>query len=83
MKRGMKSSLLYLLPVGLPVVALKGVVRLGQHITSPTYVGGLWRTIEASTTRETCNSPGFRVDRSGCFDEHPEDSWNSSFSPSA
>ena len=42
----MKSGLLYLLLVGLPVLALVGVVRIGERILPPTYVGGTWRVVE-------------------------------------
>lgn len=59
MKRGMKTSLLYLLLVGLPVIALIGVVRIGQQITPPPYVGGLWRAAEATLAQDACNPPGF------------------------
>jgi hypothetical protein len=39
----MKSVLLYLLLVGIPVAGVALVLRLGRSIVPPPYVGGTWR----------------------------------------
>lgn len=38
----MRSSLIYLLLVGVPLAALIGVMHLGERIVPPAYVGGVW-----------------------------------------
>jgi hypothetical protein len=39
----MRSVFLYLFLVGLPVLAISGVLRVGQRLRSPIFVGGTWR----------------------------------------
>jgi hypothetical protein len=39
----MKSFLIYLILVGIPVVGVIGVLRAGRHITPAPYVGGTWK----------------------------------------
>lgn len=39
----MKSVLLYLALVGLPMLGVLGVLRLGRHLEAPPDVGGVWR----------------------------------------
>ena len=38
----MKGVLIYLILVGIPVAGVIGVLRVGQRITPPPYVGGTW-----------------------------------------
>jgi hypothetical protein len=38
----MKSTLLYLALVGIPILILIAIVRAGERITPPPYVGGEW-----------------------------------------
>lgn len=38
----MRSVLLYILLVGLPILAISGVLRAGQRLRSPIFVGGTW-----------------------------------------
>ena len=38
----MKSVIIYLILVGIPVAGVIGVLRIGRHITPPPYVGGTW-----------------------------------------
>lgn len=62
----MKSALLYLVLVGVPVLGVLGVLRLGERIAPPAAVGGEWR-IEGGG--RTCVVPGgrFRIEQSGEF----------------
>src|SRR5262245_447819 len=39
----MRSVLLYLSLVGLPIVGMVGAIHLGQGLTAPASVGGVWR----------------------------------------
>jgi hypothetical protein len=43
----MKSALLYLVLVGIPIVGVFGIVRLGRDLKPPISVGGVWN-IEGS-----------------------------------
>jgi len=38
----MRSVFLYLFLVGVPVLAISGVLRVGQRLQSPIFVGGTW-----------------------------------------
>lgn len=63
----MKSALLYVALVGLPVLGVLGVVRLGGLITPPAAVGGTWRMERRGAA---CVVPGdgvFRIVQSGEF----------------
>ena len=62
----MKSALLYIVLVGLPVLGVLGVLRLGERIVPPTAIGGEWR-VEGGG--RTCVVPGgrFRIEQSGEF----------------
>ena len=61
-----KSALLYIVLVGLPVLGVLGVLRLGERITPPAAIGGEWR-VEGGG--RTCVVPGgrFRIEQSGEF----------------
>lgn len=56
MENIMRSGLLYLVLIGIPVVALIGVIRIGERIAPPPYVGGVWRITEeaGSLPEEAC-----------------------------
>ena len=51
----MRSSLIYLALVGLPLVALIGIMKVGERIVPPKFVGGVWH-IEADFA-STCRPP--------------------------
>jgi len=38
----MRSIFLYVLLVGIPVIAVSGVLRVGQRLRPPIFVGGTW-----------------------------------------
>ena len=38
----MKSVVIYLILVGIPIAGVVGVLQAGRHITPPPYVGGTW-----------------------------------------
>jgi hypothetical protein len=50
----MKSVVIYLILVGIPIAGVIGVLRAGQHITPPPYVGGTWAVTFVPDT--TCHS---------------------------
>ena len=45
----MKSILLYIVLVGLPVAAVLAVLRMGDTVEAPPAVGGEWRVEGAAT----------------------------------
>lgn len=51
----MKSVLIYLALVVIPVAGVIGVLRVGRNITPPPYVGGTWAVTIRSDS--TCHSP--------------------------
>ncbi|HEX9950914.1 MAG TPA: hypothetical protein VGB53_04040 [Rubricoccaceae bacterium] len=61
----MKSILLYIVLVGLPVAAVLAVLRLGDAVEAPPAVGGEWRVEGAAT----CAVPDrtFRIEQSGRY----------------
>lgn len=46
----MRSVLLYVLLVGLPALAVSGVLRVGQRLQSPIFVGGSWKVERDSSS---------------------------------
>ena len=56
----MKSVVIYLILVGIPIAGVIGILRVGQRLTPPPYVGGTW----AVTIRPD----------SGCHPTAPNDS---------
>jgi hypothetical protein len=46
----MKSIFLYVLLVGVPVLAVLGVLRVGQQLRSPIFVGGTWNVERSPKT---------------------------------
>ncbi len=61
----MKSALLYLVLVGLPVLGVVGILRLGESIEPPPSVGGVWRVAGGAS----CAVPegAFEIEQSGVF----------------
>ncbi len=62
----MKSVLLYLILVGVPVLGVLGVLRLGEQIVPPAAIGGRWQVEGGGGA---CVVPGgtFSVAQSGEF----------------
>jgi hypothetical protein len=50
----LKSVVIYLILVGIPIAGVFGVLRVGRHITPPPYVGGTWQL--AMTPDSLCHS---------------------------
>ena len=46
----MRSVFLYVFLVGLPVLAISAVLRVGQRLRSPVFVGGTWSVERPSNT---------------------------------
>jgi hypothetical protein len=46
----MRSVLLYVFLVGVPVLAISGILRVGQRLRSPIFVEGTWNVERASNT---------------------------------
>ena len=53
----MRSFFLYLFLVGVPVLAISGVLRVGQRLRSPIFVGGTW-SVERPWNRDHDSSCG-------------------------
>lgn len=47
----MNKFMLYLSMVGIPVLGLLGVLRIGESLNVPPSIGGIWTIEEASATR--------------------------------
>jgi len=47
----MRSLLLYLFLVGMPALAISGVLYVGKRLRSPIFVGGTWSVERASNSR--------------------------------
>ena len=61
----MRSAALYLLLVGVPVLGVLGVLRLGERLAPTPAVGGTWRVVSGAA----CVVPDrtFAVEQSGTF----------------
>ena len=57
----MKTVFLYVSLVGLPALAIAGVLRAGQRLRSPVFVGGTW-TVERRSKDSLCNSSLIKSD---------------------
>jgi hypothetical protein len=53
----MRSTLVYVILVGIPVIALIGVLRIGERIPAPQYVGGKWRLEVEPSQTDACSPP--------------------------
>lgn len=60
----MRSGFLYLFLVGVPVLAISGVLRVGQSLRSPIFVGGAW-SVERSWNTDPNSSCGYSFINSG------------------
>jgi len=49
---------MYIVLVGIPVVLLIGVLRMGERIPPPPYVGGIWRLEMDAVGEDSCAPPG-------------------------
>ena len=65
----MKTALLYLALVGLPVLGVLAILRAGQRLDPPVAFGGMWRVemAVADSTPRTCRPPAalLHVEQSG------------------
>lgn len=59
----MRSVFLYLFLVGVPVLAISGVLRVGQRLRSPIFVGGTW-SVERSWNTDPDSSCGYSLIKS-------------------
>ncbi|HEX8299802.1 MAG TPA: hypothetical protein VF594_11640, partial [Rubricoccaceae bacterium] len=61
----MKSALLYIILVGLPLLGVFAVLRLGEAAEAPPAVGGEWRVVEGAQ----CAVPDstIRIEQSGKY----------------
>lgn len=64
----MKNALLYIFAVGGSVLAIVGLLYLGQELKAPVSVGGAWKVQLASpceTVPRAAEEPGLRISQSG------------------
>ena len=59
----MKSIILYLLFVGIPVLMVIGVLQLGSSLKPPISVGGVWNVEVPAQTANLCGITAFHSDQ--------------------
>ena len=53
----MKALLQYLVLVGIPVLGVLGILELGQGLTAPRAVSGIWQITPKASTSLACPTP--------------------------
>lgn len=59
----MKSIVMYLLLVGIPVLLVIGVLQFGSSLTPPISVGGVWNVEVPAQTANLCGITAFHSDQ--------------------
>src|SRR5262245_30215462 len=60
----MRNAVLYLVSVGGCVLAIVGLLYLGEDLVAPMSVGGAW-TIRAASGCDAVSAPAFKISQSG------------------